>query len=186
MLEKFHERYSGAARERRTPLLLLQSDIDRLPLEDASVDAVITCAVVLHNHKKITQRSLREVHRILKPGGRLIAFGSFLNVFNLTGAQGSAYLALLKVLGHEFKNGPVRYYREGEVRQLLGRFEDIQVKKSGFGLVPKSLLGFPSAVHRLYRRVVYNGAEKITLALLPKKVKDLSCLTFNVVAVKPR
>lgn len=48
---------------------------DRLPAGDASVDTVILCNVLEHiyNHAFLTG----EVHRVLRPGGRLIGFVPF-------------------------------------------------------------------------------------------------------------
>ena len=44
-----------------------------LPFADASFDVVWACEVLHHNHRANLARTLRECHRVLKPGGRLIA-----------------------------------------------------------------------------------------------------------------
>jgi SAM-dependent methyltransferase len=43
-----------------------------LPFADASFDAVWACEVLHHNHRANLFRTLREIHRVLRPGGRLI------------------------------------------------------------------------------------------------------------------
>jgi len=47
-----------------------QGEIERLPVEDSSVDAVISnCVINLSTDK---ERVFREIHRVLKPGGRMM------------------------------------------------------------------------------------------------------------------
>ena len=43
-----------------------------LPFADASFKYVWACEVLHHNHRSNLERTLREVHRILEPGGQLI------------------------------------------------------------------------------------------------------------------
>lgn len=43
-----------------------------LPFADGVFDYVWCCCVLHHNHRANLYRTLREVHRVLKPGGRLI------------------------------------------------------------------------------------------------------------------
>lgn len=51
---------------------LLQGDVTALPWEDASFDAVIFGDVIEHLDREQTAGALREFHRVLKPGGRLV------------------------------------------------------------------------------------------------------------------
>ncbi|MEK7467385.1 MAG: class I SAM-dependent methyltransferase [Planctomycetota bacterium] len=53
---------------------------DRLPYDDASIDSELCCNVLEHiyNHRHL----LREMHRILKPGGALVGFVPFLYVYH--------------------------------------------------------------------------------------------------------
>ena len=43
-----------------------------LPFADASFDRVWCCEVLHHNHRANLKRTLREIHRVLRPGGKLI------------------------------------------------------------------------------------------------------------------
>lgn len=52
------------------PIKLIQGDIESLPLGDATVERVV-CRSILH-HAGSLERSLQEIYRILKPGGRLV------------------------------------------------------------------------------------------------------------------
>lgn len=42
-----------------------------LPFADASFDAVFCCEVLHHNHRANLARTLSELHRVLRPGGRM-------------------------------------------------------------------------------------------------------------------
>ena len=157
MLKKFQERYAARPEEQGTPLVLVNADIDRLPMRDASVDVCIVSAVFLHNHKDVTRRSVAEIRRVLKPGGRLLALRSFPNARSLDGLQGGAYLLYLKLIGQGDKNGPVRHFSKGEIKDLLKDFRELTFMPIGFALFPKTILGLPSfligPLRRFHRRV---------------------------------
>src|SRR4029077_11062244 len=65
MLGTFSERYSRRPEEQRTPLLLIRSPIDDLPLTDGSVQSVVISAVLLHNPKRVSAGAIDEAHRVL-------------------------------------------------------------------------------------------------------------------------
>ncbi len=46
---------------------------ERLPFDDATMDVITILAVVEHLDRPILQRLCREAHRVLRPGGQLIA-----------------------------------------------------------------------------------------------------------------
>jgi ubiquinone/menaquinone biosynthesis C-methylase UbiE len=60
----------GAGERGLENLVPTQGDATRLPYEDASLDAVILTAVL--GEIPDTAAALREIHRVLKPGGRLV------------------------------------------------------------------------------------------------------------------
>ena len=45
--------------------------VEALPFEDASLDVVVACLVIHHLPPDLKVIGLREIHRVLKPGGRL-------------------------------------------------------------------------------------------------------------------
>lgn len=183
MLRKFHDRYAASQPEQRTPLGLIFSDIDNIPLSDASVDNVIVSAVYLHNHKSVTLKSLEQVHRVLKPGGKLLIISSFPNLLTGDGLLGSLYLALLSLIGKKMKNGPVRYFRENEIRGMLKGYAGLEIRRAGFSFFPKSLIGLPDGVNRVYRKF-YDFTQSILKKILPASVQKVFCYHFDVVATK--
>ena len=183
MLGKFRERYSTFPSEQRTPLSLIFSDIDKIPLADQSVDNVIVSAVYLHNHKSVTTKSLEQVCRVLKPGGKLLIISSFPNRMTGDGFFGTLYLASLSLVGKGFKNGPVRYFSEHEVRGMLKGFHEVEIRRVGFSFFPKSLIGLPAAINKVYRHF-YDFTQAILKKILPTSWQKVFCYHFDVVATK--
>jgi ubiquinone/menaquinone biosynthesis C-methylase UbiE len=69
--QKFLDHVMRAAAERElTNLVPTQGDATALPFEDAAVDAVVLTAVL--GEIPDTLGTLREIRRVLKPGGRLV------------------------------------------------------------------------------------------------------------------
>jgi ubiquinone/menaquinone biosynthesis C-methylase UbiE len=67
------ERHSAALRDRTT---LVQSDATRLPFADESFDRAFLLDVVEHLAPQELRRALREIRRVLAPGGRLVVHTS--------------------------------------------------------------------------------------------------------------
>lgn len=181
MLAKFGARYVASPAEGRTPILLINADIDRLPVRDAAIDACIVSAVFLHNHKDVTKAAVAEIRRVLRPGGKLLVIDSFPNAVSLTGLQGLAYLSYLKTIGEERKNGPVRYFSRGEVLDLLRDFSRVTVLKNGFSLYPKTILGMPKSLRWHFRRG-HDLLHGFLRRHLPKRLQAAFCTHFDVVA----
>ncbi|MEK7545958.1 MAG: class I SAM-dependent methyltransferase [Patescibacteria group bacterium] len=181
MLKKFHERYAASEAERATPLVLALGDIDRIPLKDATIDACIVSAVYLHNHKDVTRRSIAEIRRVLRPGGRVMVISSFPSTRGLTGLQGWAYLSCLRLIGQGRKNGPVRYFTRREVAELFAGFRDAVIHPFGFSVLPKTILGLPTAWQVRYRRF-YDRLHAFLERRLPEPVRAFFCVHFDVVA----
>jgi ubiquinone/menaquinone biosynthesis C-methylase UbiE len=57
------------ARRRLPQVRFLQGSIDKLPIDDASADVVISSMVFHHLKRDVKQAAFREAKRILKPGG---------------------------------------------------------------------------------------------------------------------
>jgi ubiquinone/menaquinone biosynthesis C-methylase UbiE len=184
MLSLFKERYIRRDEEQRTPLLLLNADIHTVPLKDASVDAAVVCAVFLHNHKDVVQKSMQEIKRVLKPGGTLLVYSSYPRAATLMGLQGTLYQALLNLLGKPFKNGPVRYYSKKEVMALHAGFSHLDIIPVGFGILPKTLIFLPGPIEKVYRTCFSNPVNKFLEKICPKSYKHLFAAWYDVVATR--
>jgi ubiquinone/menaquinone biosynthesis C-methylase UbiE len=70
MLAHAAERFAGAADRKRAPVRLVRGDATRLPFADAVFDAAVSTEAF---HWFPDQNAaLRELHRVLRPGGRLL------------------------------------------------------------------------------------------------------------------
>lgn len=184
MLQLFQDRYRRETNEQTTPALFLNANIHTIPLKDDSVDNVVVAAVFLHNHKSVVKQSIDEIQRVLKPGGKLFVYSSFPNKWTLMGLQGALYQMLLNLLGKPYKNGPVRYYGMKEVSNLFEGFGEVNIRTTGFAILPKRLIFLPSILDKGYRTLIANPLNAILMRILPKFIKEKASLHFDVFASK--
>lgn len=184
MLKLFKQRYQLSETENRTPLLLVNADIHTLPIKDNSIDVILVSAVFLHNHKSIVEKSMKEIKRIIKPGGKLLVYSSFPRSGSLMGLQGHLYQMLLNLLGKPFKNGPVRYYSRKEVLKLLDGFTTIEIKPVGFAVVPKTIIGLPRPLEVAWRVGFANPLNRLFEKITPDKLKPYFAVHYDVTANK--
>jgi ubiquinone/menaquinone biosynthesis C-methylase UbiE len=65
-----HARHKAAAH--RAPLAVVEGSADRLPYAPASFDAVFCTLVVHHLPRSMQEGAIREMRRVLRPGGRVV------------------------------------------------------------------------------------------------------------------
>ena len=131
-------RYIAWAKRRHPGGTYIQASAESLPLEDASFDAVFLLDVL--EHVVDQQAVLREVERVLKPGGTLIlsvphrGLLSWLDSLNL-------YATLVRATHHGLfpseiaQTGIHRHYSMRQITQLLGQSFHIQHSMcTGFGI----------------------------------------------------
>lgn len=182
MLSLFRDRHIREEAEQATPVLYVNADIHTIPVKNASVDVVIVCAVFLHNHKDVVAKAMAEAKRILKPGGTMLVYSSFPRVASLMGVQGTAYQALLNLLGKPFKNGPVRYYSRKEVLKLYAGFAEVRFVPYGFAVLPKTLIFLPGPLEKLYRNGIANPINNLLEKLFPDSWKPAFAMFYDIVA----
>lgn len=182
MLSIFKRRYENEEIEKQTPLLLLNADIHTLPLQNASVDAVIVCAVFLHNHKNVVKEAMSEVSRVVRPGGTVLVYSSFPRAATLMGIQGHLYQALLNLLGKPYKNGPVRYYRGKEIMKLFEGFNEVELRPVGYSVLPKTIIGLPRLLEFAWRTGIANPINQVLERFTPARLKPYFAVHFDVVA----
>jgi len=182
MLQEFHR----MSKEFRwsTPVFLIKSPLENIPLKNGTIDNIITIAVLLHCPRASVYNIINEFHRILKPGGRLIALASFPNVCTFSGIQGLCYETFLAVSGKASANGPVRYWSKYKVINLFRDFSCVQILPSGFNLIPKSILGLPMPINQVWRKAIYERLSPFVYKLLPLNLRNLFCTHYDVVAIK--
>jgi ubiquinone/menaquinone biosynthesis C-methylase UbiE len=184
MLKLFEQRYVSRDVERRTPVVLVNSTIEDTLLDDNSVDAVFSCAVLLHNPKPICERAIKEAHRVLKPGGKLLLLASFPNKHTINGVLGAAYHGLYRLKGERDRNGPVRYFSEKEVRGFLGDYGSVEIRRTGFHAIPSRFPLVKESYNEKYRRHIFEPIQSVTGKILPETVKEFACLHIDVIACK--
>jgi ubiquinone/menaquinone biosynthesis C-methylase UbiE len=182
MLALFKQRYQTNEAEQKTPALFINADIHTLPLLDASVDVATVCAVFLHNHKSVVEKSMDEVKRVVKPSGTVLVYSSFPRAFTLMGLQGLAYQAFLNLMGRPFKNGPVRYYRGKEISKLFDGFREVELRPVGFSMVPKSLIFLPATIDKIWRLAIANPLNKALEYITPARLKPYFAVHYDVIA----
>jgi ubiquinone/menaquinone biosynthesis C-methylase UbiE len=184
MLSMFKERYIRSDEEQQTPVLFINADIHTVPLEEASVDIVIVCAVFLHNHKDVVAKAMGEIKRVLKPGGTLLVYSSFPRIASGMGLQGAAYQMFLNLMGKPFKNGPVRYYSKREVIALHTGFSKLIIKPTAFAFLPKTLIFLPRPLEVLYRNGIANPCNRLLERFLPPSIKPYFAVHYDIIATR--
>lgn len=184
MLSLFKRRYEATPAEQRTPVLLVNADIHMLPLQAQSIDVAIVCAVYLHNHKDIVRQAVADLTRVMRPGGKVLVYSSFPRSRSLMGLQGQAYQILLNLLGRPYQNGPVRYYRASEIRRLFAEFAELELKPVGFAVLPKTIIGLPGPLEKLYRLGLANPVNWLLERITPSFLKPYFATHLDVVAVR--
>ncbi len=92
---------------------LVQTYGANLPgIEDGSVDFVYSMLCLIHVDKRNAYRYMREMSRVLKPGGMVL-----IQVENISSDKGLAEFQRVVGMDEEY---PLEFYTPGEIRRLLG------------------------------------------------------------------
>jgi len=101
------------------------ADARRLPIPDESLDVAFSYGVLQHFSKEDVAAAVREIRRVLKPGGT-----SWVQMPNALGVRNAYQLARRGFReGDEFE---VRYWRPAELRRTFGAIGQTELSTDGF------------------------------------------------------
>jgi arsenite methyltransferase len=112
---------------------------DELPIEDSSIDLVVSSAVFLHMGKSFVRRAVTEIARVLRPGGAFVFDASFPNALNPSNWPP-------RVKPRRLRNpNALKYWRRGEVERLLeetglaARAGGFRLEATSYAVLPKTI-----------------------------------------------
>jgi ubiquinone/menaquinone biosynthesis C-methylase UbiE len=111
---------------------LVVGDAERLPFADASFDVVYSYGVL--HHSPDTQAAIREVHRVLKPGGeaRLMVYHvpswTGLMLWAVHGVARLRWMTPREAIYKHLESPGTKAYTLAEARRLLGEFADVRLE----------------------------------------------------------
>lgn len=120
---------------------VLVADAQRLPFPDASFDYVLAFGCLMHMPD--TQKAIREIHRVLKPGGRASAMMYYRHslhwwyyiFFGKGIARGKLLSMSMQELSNRYTDGAyeegnqlTKFYSKKEICNLFSPFKDIHIR----------------------------------------------------------
>jgi SAM-dependent methyltransferase len=113
-------------------------DIHNLPLPDNSVDAIICMSVL--EHVEEPQKAVKEMHRVLKPGGYCFIFVPFLFYYHpMKGYYGDFYRFTIdgvKYMARDFKTVEVENTR-GAFATIMNLFPQFSKRTRFFNIIDR-------------------------------------------------
>ena len=107
---------------------LTRADMTAAPFSDAVFDAVLSTNVVNHNPRALLQQAVDEVHRVLRPGGRLYA--TVLNTWDWRYGSGEQTEPDSFVLAEGPETGILHhFFAESDLRDWLAAFEIVDLQR---------------------------------------------------------
>ena len=161
--------------EAKEPFYSLQGDAESLPFHDNVFDVVYSNGVL--HHTPDTVGSIREIHRILKPGGNAIvmlyakhSFYYWVVLFMIKGILMGERFRSKNWLGHVTEwmaegpqprlNPETKVYSAAEILQLFKLFRSLNMRKNSFVIQQVPFLG-PKISQWLGTRMGFNPAGRL-------------------------
>jgi 2-polyprenyl-3-methyl-5-hydroxy-6-metoxy-1,4-benzoquinol methylase len=148
-------------------------DVFKLSYADATFDAAYSIGVLIHTGAP--GRALKEIQRVLKPGGRAIMCHFY--------RRPSLFHALSRLGGVDVvasgKNAPplTDFFGEAELRDLFAGYRIERLDREHLRLIPSIRRGVKGALYNYGLRPLYN--------LLPAALRERYANKMSVVAIKP-
>ena len=166
-LAEYRERFAPG----EAPLYLLRLSADELPLEDDSVDTVLSSVVFLHMGKSFVRAAVAEIARILRPGGSVVFDSSFPNARNPSNLLLQAKPKRMRSPNY------MKFWTRNEIASLLeqsgllAKTGPLQVTAGAHELVPRRIGPVPVPLARQANRVA---------ARAPRALHPLTTVTYTV------
>jgi ubiquinone/menaquinone biosynthesis C-methylase UbiE len=144
-------------------------DVFELSYADATFDAVYSIGVLVHSGAP--RRALKEIHRVLKPGGRAIMchFYRRPSLFHAL-----SWLGGVDVVASGKSAPPLTdFFSEPDVRAIFAGFETVEIEREHYRLIPSVRKGFQSTLYTYGLRPVYNSLPE---ALVKRWANKLSVI----------
>ena len=158
---------------------MLQGDAHALPFKDNSVELVVAMAVLEHIQHPVVM--LREVHRVLQPGGRFIGAVSFLEPFHDKSFYHHTHLGAynsLQVAGFDIlRVAPTQSWHALKALSHMILFPRLPRRWAGWLISPMYLL------HRIFWRI---GTSSNPLADNEGRRQRATSASFVLIADKPK
>jgi arsenite methyltransferase len=166
-LLEYRERFAPGG----SPLYPVCVSADELPVEDDSVDTVLTSVVFLHMGKAFVADAVREIARILRPGGSIVFDASFPNARNPSNLILQAKPKRLRPPNY------MKFWTRREIESLLegsgliAKTGPLVIAAGAYEVLPRRLGPVPVPLARRANRL----AER-----LPTRLHGATTLTYTV------
>lgn len=148
--------------------IAIKGDAEQLPFKDDAFDVVYSSGVL--HHAPDTDKCIREVYRVLKPGGKAVimlyarwAASTFLYIYGKGIKSGVIFrYPEARWMGYVTEGGPIsgtpnpytRVYSRKQLKKLFADFREVRIRQSSFRffdmpLVGKYIYGLESKLHKL-------------------------------------
>ena len=140
--------------------VLVNSDVADMPFQDDSFDVIYSAGLMQHLDKDIAGKTVSEVKRILKKGGKVFFYESFPNKWHLWMPIQAPEYFTTEPIRHQLRLGDsearVRRYTCSEVAHLFRNFSKVEINPLDYRLLPQNIgpFGVPyrSKVKRLNQK----------------------------------
>ncbi len=151
---------------------LVCASIDDVPLEDDSIDVVVSSGVFLHMGKQYVERAFAHLARALRPGGAIVFDTSFPNARAIGGLPARLYGRLAPP-----KANRVKHWTRGELERLM-RDSGLEAKVGRYTIEPTVFAVLPNRFRR--RTIPLAATINRLLDPPPRALEDVVATMYSV------